>query len=116
MLDFTIKRADGTPFPVPVYGLVDSGADGTMFPLDAMGPLGIALGDCDEKDQMGASGAGKFYEWKGGTLEGDFGGITINLLAQFSETPFILLGRSDFFARFAVMFEQRRLRFILEPN
>jgi hypothetical protein len=63
---------------------------------------------------MGAGGKSKFYCWHGGTLPADFFGKSVNLKVQFSDTPFILLGRADFFAAFKVSFDQRGLRFTVE--
>ena len=114
MVTFTLFKPDGTALFAPVFGLVDSGADGSMFPMDVMPALGISQSDCAKKPQLGSSGRGECYEWNGGTLPADFWGITVNLKMDFSDTPFILLGRTDFFSYFTVAFDQRRRRFVLE--
>jgi hypothetical protein len=86
-----------------------------MFPMSMMGALGIDQANCDERDQMGAGGLGKFYCWPGGTLPATFfKTVTVNLKVQFSATPFILLGREDFFSEFKVSFDQRKGQFVVE--
>jgi hypothetical protein len=114
MVTFTLTHPAGHKIAPPFFGLVDSGADGTIFPMAVMADLGISQADCDELDQMGAGGASKFYCWKTGSLAADFFGRPVNLKVQFSLTPFILLGREDFFSAFRVTFDQRSLRFTVE--
>lgn len=79
-----------------------------------MGTLGIDPADCDVFDNIGSNGVGQRHVWRGGKLEANFSGVTVLLPAQFSDTPFILLGRDDFFYAFSVKFDQRNLRFTLE--
>lgn len=114
MATFMLTKPDGTPMPVSFFGLVDSGADNSLFPISVMTNLGIDQSDCDEHQNIGSSGIGIRYCWKRGKLAADFYGVTVDLCVEFSDTPFILLGRSDFFARFSVAFDQKNLRFTLE--
>ena len=100
---------------MPLFGLVDSGADETMFPIDAMAVLGIdKSADCTQKQGGGAGGLHDFYVWNGGKLRADVYGVAVDLIVNFSDCPFILLGRTDFFAVFKVVFDQRGQKFTLE--
>ena len=83
--------------------------------MAAMGPLGIDRGDCDEKDQMQVA-PGSTTTGQGRRLKPISTAWPVQLQAHFSDTPMILLGRSDFFAKFKVTFDQRSLRFVLETN
>jgi hypothetical protein len=85
-----------------------------MFPMDVMADLGITKADCDECDQLGAGGKSKYWAWQDGKLPANFYGRPVDLSVQFCDTPFILLGREDFFAAFKVAFDQRNLRFTIE--
>jgi len=114
MVTFTLKDPQGSPVVPPFFGIADSGADGSMFPMAVMDDLGITQADCEERGQLGADGAGKYYAWNGGKLSANFYGVTVDLNMHFSRTPFILLGRSDFFAMFKVSFNQRSLRFTIQ--
>lgn len=114
MVTFTIHDPSGHPVTPPFFGIADSGADSSLFPMAVMDDLGIAKGDCDKQVQTGAGGQCDMYCWKGGTLPADFWGTMVDLVVNFSDTPFILLGRSDFFAAFKVSFDQRSLRFAVE--
>jgi hypothetical protein len=111
---FVIHNPKGDRVSPAFFGLADSGADGSIFPMPVMKDLGIDTSECEERDQIGSGGPSKFYCWKGGTLPADVYGVTVDLMVQFSNTPFILLGRSDFFAAFKVSFDQRRLSFTIE--
>jgi hypothetical protein len=115
MVTFTLTDPNGKPVLPAFFGIADSGADGSMFPMAVMNDLGIAKSDCDKLPQLGAGGKTSCYAWKGSkTLPANFYGLTVNLQVRFSATPFILLGREDFFSTFKVSFNQRMLRFTLE--
>jgi hypothetical protein len=80
MVTFTLHKPSGDPIYPPFFGIADSGADSTMFPMDVMDDLGLTKADCDECDQLGAGGMSKYLDWKGKKLPADFyGARTVNL-------------------------------------
>jgi hypothetical protein len=113
-------RAHGlTGVRLPMWGLIDSGADEALFPLEVAETLGIDIDDCDDKDCLTAGGLATHYVWKPG-LEievPEMGGVRMQVSATFSEGlpgTMILLGRRDFFRCFRVSFDERANNFSLE--
>jgi hypothetical protein len=97
-------------------GLIDSGADNSMFPLAWASPLGIDKADCQEETCSTVGGVTKQYIWAAG-LDAEIQALntTVHLNACFSEDlPIVLLGRHDFFSVFRVSFDQRSLTFTLQ--
>jgi hypothetical protein len=97
-------------------GLLDSGADNSMFPLAWATHLGIDPASCREEECSTAAGMTKQYIWPDG-LDAEILalGKTVHLSACFSEgLPVVLLGREDFFAEFRVGFDQRSQTFTLQ--
>jgi hypothetical protein len=88
---------------LPTQGIVDSGADSSMFPLEFAEHLGIELASCRREECQTAGGPATQHIWEEG-LDVLVQGInrTVHLGASFSETPSVLLGRSDFFQAFRV--------------
>jgi hypothetical protein len=101
--------------PRSIIGLVDSGADSSLFPVQWASEFGIDLAQC--RDANGSSAAGKttYYEWPGG-LHATTAGERLRLAAVFGSTPFVLLGRDDFFAHFRVAFDQQAMTFEVSPH
>ncbi len=102
-------------FRVPAVGLLDSGADHSVFDWE----IGLALGLIpDDEHQIE-------LEILGGTLPGyrykvelDACGITFEAPVSFvPDWPFDspLLGRADFFHAFRIAFEHRNSRMLLSP-
>lgn len=101
---------------IPIRGLVDSGADNAMLPVEfAEHLVGIDLASCRREECNTAGGLTTQHVWPDG-LDAEVQGInvTIRLKTSFSETPVFLLGRHDFFASFVVQFDQRAQQFTLE--
>ena len=97
-----------------VLALVDSGADGSLFPLTMMTPLGIDIGDCTEIDGDAASGDCTYHHWPHGHITTEVMGRNIKLMAMFGATQRVLLGRTDFFRVFKVSVDERKQRFRLD--
>jgi hypothetical protein len=97
-------------------GLVDSGADYSVFPAPWAGPLGIDLASCREEDSQTAGGTAKQYlHSQKLTAEIQAMSERVELVAAFSDVlPIALLGRQDFFAAFKVSFDERAQTFRLE--
>lgn len=101
---------------IPVPAIVDSGADYTFIPVSFASHLGIELSKCLREDVNTAGGVSAQYIWQAGLdAEVQQLGVTVHLKTAFSETPFVVLGREDFFASFKVAFDQRAQQFTLEP-
>lgn len=105
---------------LPVYGLVDSGADETLIPYDLMSHLGISDNDCDVQQAGTASGTGQQYIWRKGPLKIELQqlGRSINVQGSFMQglmPGLVLLGRSDFFSHFLVEIDERSQAFSLDP-
>lgn len=106
----------GPKAKIPVPGLIDSGADNSMFPLDWAGHLGVDLSACRVEDCSTAGGVVQHHIWDPG-LEAEVQalGRRVKLNAAFCDgLPVVILGRDDFFAEFKVSFDQRAQTFTLE--
>lgn len=100
---------------VPVPAIVDSGADHSFIPISLASTLGIDLAQCQREDCNTAGGVSTQYIWQAGLdAEVQAMGMNIHLKTAFSETPFVLLGREDFFKTFKITFDQRASKFTLE--
>ena len=101
---------------VPVVGLVDSGSEETLLPLEVAGWL--RLDDELHEDPYGAEGVGvSFATWRThAAVRGCLvrprirnsdvpWGPELRLRPVFAETEVALLGRSDFFPHFQITFE-----------
>ena len=101
---------------VPIVGLVDSGAEETLLPLEVASRL--RLDDLLHDDPHGAEGVGaSFATWR--THVGLRGrlvrqrirdrdvpwGPELRLRPVFARIPIALFGRSDFFPHFRITFE-----------
>lgn len=96
-----------------MFGLVDSGADCSILPLEYMEPLGIEISECKKREINTAGGVSNSYTWKDGIRAVVFK-RTLTLQAVFTETDVALLGRDDFFHAFQVSFNQRAKTFALK--
>jgi hypothetical protein len=97
-------------------GLLDSGADNSMFPLPWAKQLGINQDDCREEPCSTVAGMTTQYIWEAG-LEAEIQALstTILLNACFTEgLPVVLLGRYDFFNTFRISFDERAQTFTLQ--
>jgi hypothetical protein len=95
-------------------GLVDSGADSSGFPLWIMKSFEIRKRDCREEEFETAGGPAKQWIWDDG-IDATILGRRLKLHGVFCDTPVLLLGREDFFARFKVRFDERAFTFRVEP-
>lgn len=105
---------------MPMYGLIDSGADDALFPLVIATRLGIDLAKCRRESCETAGGTADQYIWDGGVeIEiPAMGGMRISATASFSAglpSRIVLLGRNDFFSTFRVYLDERAKLFRLEP-
>ena len=101
--------------PLTDFALADTGADSTAFPLDHAVELGISLEiDCEEKEVTTANGVGTQYVYKPG-LAAVIEETEFAVTAVFTDTPVIVLGQQDFFARFRATFCSRTETLTLEP-
>lgn len=90
--------------PLVDYALADTGADSTAFPLDRAVELGISLkDDCVEEDVTTANGTGTQHVYRPG-LAAVIEDTQFAVTAVFTDTPVIVLGQQDFFARFHASF------------
>jgi hypothetical protein len=99
---------------VPVLGLLDTGADYSLFPISLASAFGIDLAAAEHIEGQSASGVADYYKWReplGATVQER----EVELSATFSNTPVVLLGRADFFVQFEAAFDQRGKRFTLKP-
>jgi hypothetical protein len=116
----TKKHALGPYLPVRLrrggvfydtLGLVDSGADASMFNTEHAKALGLALNPAAVEKGSGVGGDAEMWIH---TIELVVAGRTIKADVAFSPTcpeEFGLLGRADFFERFRIGIEQRERRF-----
>lgn len=109
-----LLRLDGRMTP-QLYGLVDSGADCSLFPGAWAPLLGIDLReDCSRAHGRDAGGTSLRYFYEPG-IDAIIMERKIHLRAVFADrTPVVLLGREDFFQHFKVSFDQRGLTFTAE--
>ncbi len=105
-------REPGEPFSA----LIDSGSDDSSIPLGLASSLGIRF---DPDRPRGIFGAGGYYrEWIADDdidLHCPLGPLVLRRPALNSSVPFIILGRSDAFAAYRFAFDQRALRFQVDP-
>jgi hypothetical protein len=99
-----------------IRGIVDTGADRSLFPVEWAGPLGIDLtADCEEMVGMGTGGKVEQYHYTAG-IHGLVFGHRVPLDAIFNaHLPVVLLGREDFMQYFKVSFDQRQKTLAIEP-
>jgi hypothetical protein len=97
---------------IRVIALVDSGSDCACFPLSLARGLGIDLSSCELRTGRTAGGPNDQYWWRPG-IRGVVAGHQVHFTGVFTDTPFALLGRQDFFRAFAVTFDQRTPSFTL---
>jgi hypothetical protein len=99
-------------------GLIDSGADYSMFPASFAVPLGIDLAtECHQETCTTAGGdvTQHIYE---AALEVEIQAMATRIplkVAFLANVPVVLLGRTDFFSQFKVLFDERSQTFTLEP-
>ena len=98
-------------------GLVDSGADTTLFPAPFAASLGIDL-EADFQEASGSTAGGETVQYvyePGLEVEIQAMGMRIPVVAALNPAlPIVLLGRLDFFSHFRVLFDERAQVFTLE--
>lgn len=100
-----------------VLAVVDSGADGSTFPVMWAKGLGIGLdvSCCEESTAETAGGTVVCWIYRPG-IKAWVAGREHHLKASFCEGLEVpLLGRKDFFNAYKVTFDQRAKSFMLEP-
>lgn len=96
------------------YGLADTGADTTSFPMAHMTDFGIERSDCDEEEITSAAGIGRQFIYPA-RLRAQVEDVQFEVIPAFMETPVILLGQEDFFTHFEVTFDHRAQKVTLRP-
>ncbi len=105
----------GPSEPLVDYALADTGADSTAFPLDRAVELGISLeDDCVEEEVTTANGIGIQHVYKPG-LSAVIEGTEFAVTGVFTDTPVIVLGQQDFFARFHASFCSETETIVIRP-
>ena len=112
----TITLSVKTPSGYRLFDfLIDSGASFTMLPLAFAEVLGVDLGGAREISVMGVEGSGVSTQLAEITLKvGDLE-LTIPCLFSSNDDTPSLFGRTGFFSRFNITFDNRRKKIILEP-
>ena len=104
---------------VPMYGLIDSGADVALFPRGIAASLGIDINKCRRETCDTAGGPAYQYVWdKGVEIEVQQVKVRFKTKASFSDglpSRVVLLGREDFFSEFRVAIDERAKAFTLDP-
>jgi hypothetical protein len=101
--------------PLADFALADTGADSTAFPLDRAVELGISLErDCRKENVTTANGEGVQYKYPPG-LSAVVEDTEFAVTAIFTDTPVIILGQQDFFARFHASFCWKTETLVIEP-
>jgi len=104
--DVTLE-ADNRAVEVVMY--IDSGADITMIPLETGKALGFKQLPSDEiREIKGVSGGGVPYLLKNVCLTLNGKRFKIRLAWALIEEVPLLLGRMDIFAKFKIIFEEKR--------
>jgi hypothetical protein len=102
-----------------LQGLIDSGADCSLFPHAIMARIGIDKDDCVETDCVGAVGGGLQLVYEPGIeIEIPDLGHRMPVAANFSGLPgsLALLGRLDFFTTFRVTIDESSATFSLQAS
>ena len=99
----------------PLYGLLDSGADGSCFPEQWVEFLGVDLADCAKLDVQTGAGIGRHYEARQ-PLTLTVAGIKIPVRSAFGPVGVAILGRGDFFEHFYVEIDERAKVTYLRPH
>jgi len=87
------------------YGLLDSGADKCLFPLEIAEQVGI---DAYAGEKITGIGIGNTIDtWHVDNVALVIGGYEFNASVGFADCPTILLGRIGIFERFKVRFDER---------
>jgi hypothetical protein len=99
-----VWRDPGTRFPA----LVDSGSDATCLSLQIALMLGVQFDPNVVEDGVGAGGMHSLFRaTEDFTLQSACGPIHLTKPSINPALPFILLGRTDFFAQYQVTFNHR---------
>lgn len=119
---FTYSKIDDVPLPllsvrlwhgnqnVPLIGLVDSGADASLFDVQYAYELGLELSQAQVIESRGADGKTfNTFLWPKAPLELQFQGDRFAFRGFFADFPEDadgqnLLGRRDFFQRYIIQF------------
>lgn len=101
--------------PLTDYALADTGADSTAFPLDRASELGISLeSDCAKEEVTTANGVGIQFVYEPG-LSAVIEDTEFAVTGVFTDTPVIVLGQQDFFARFHATFCSQTELIVIRP-
>jgi hypothetical protein len=98
-----------------VVALVDSGANQSVLPLDLAKHLGIPLDATKRRQGLGPGGSYDVFEATN-VVVARIAGIEVKLSPVLTSSPFVLLGRSDFFSAFVVTIDERDSVVTLRPR
>ena len=100
---------------IPVPGIVDSGADRSSVPLRLAPSLGFAYEASDPKTGGGVGGPYTYFEATNKVaVRSEVGVFFLDRPNLNPVLPFLLLGRSDFFAAFRITFDQRQMKMLID--
>lgn len=108
---------NGPARSLPLQGLIDSGADSSLFPEAIMDTIGISADDCTRITCASSTGEGSQLVYPPGIeIEIPDLGHRMWVVANFSQLPggLALLGRLDFFRAFRVMIDEPSATFSLQ--
>jgi hypothetical protein len=112
LVEFELRN--GPAQAISDMGLVDTGADYSLFPLYFMEILDISRDECQEHVFEGSAGSGSLFVAPT-PLTISILGQVFSIEAKFGDTPIPLLGRNDVLAHFEVTIDQRRQTVRLKP-
>lgn len=95
--------------------LVDSGADGSVFPEDFADALGVDLEACEQVKVHTGNGLAIHY-CADQPIQAQIAGRTVDLRATFGPVGVPVLGREDFFAHFYVEVDQKNRVVVITPH
>ena len=105
---------DGRKIEVPA--IVDSGADGSVVPLDLASAVGLTYDPAKPLEAQGAGGAYRQFRAANRlAIESEVGPISLDRPSLNPYLKVMLLGRSDFFLAYRVRFDQRAMVMEIEP-
>jgi hypothetical protein len=112
-VEVEIERDDGQVFPFRM--LPDSGASGSVFPLNQIVPLGFDKREC-RKVPVG-TGNGTGLHWLAPrSIVATIAGRRLSLRPCFGDIAVAVLGREDFFSEFYVEIDEAKRLVKITPH
>jgi len=95
--------------------LVDSGADGSVFPEDFADALEVNLEECEQVKVHTGNGLAIHY-CADKPVEAEIVGRVVGLRATFGPIGVPVLGREDFFSQFYVEIDEKNRVVVITPH